>query len=43
MSNTKQNTEKEFLNEESLNTEESTNTAESQDVCNENYCAGRAC
>ena len=31
MSNTKQNTEKEFLNEESLNTEESTNKAESQD------------
>lgn len=35
MSNTKQNTEKEFLNKESLNTEESTNKAESQDVCNE--------
>lgn len=40
MSNTKQNTEKEFLNEESLNTEESTNTAESQDVCNETTSQG---
>lgn len=40
MSNTKQNTEKEFLNEESLNTEESTNTAESQDVCNETTAQG---
>ena len=40
MSNTKQNTEKEFLNEESLNTEESTNTAESQDVCNETTLQG---
>jgi grpE len=40
MSNTKQNTEKEFLNEESLNTEESTNKAESQDVCNETISQG---
>ena len=40
MSNTKQNTEKEFLNEESLNTEESTNKAESQDVCNETTLQG---
>lgn len=40
MSNTKQNTEKEFLNEESLNTEESTNKAESQDVCNETTSQG---
>ena len=40
MSNTEQNTEKEFLNEESLNTEESTNTAESQDVCNETTAQG---
>ena len=40
MSNTKRNTEKEFLNEESLNTEESTNTAESQDVCNETTSQG---
>ena len=40
MSNTKQNTEKEFLNEESLNTEESTNKAESQDVCNKTTSQG---
>ena len=40
MSNTKQNTEKEFLNEESLNTEEATNTAESQDVGNETTSQG---
>ena len=40
MSNTKQNTEKEFLNEESLNTKEATNTAESQDVCNETISQG---
>ena len=40
MSNTKQNTEKEFLNKESLNTEESTNKAESQDVCNETTAQG---
>ena len=40
MSNTKQNTEKEFLNKESLNTEESTNKAESQDVCNETISQG---
>ena len=40
MSNTKQNTEKEFLNKESLNTEESTNKAESQDVCNETTSQG---
>lgn len=40
MSNTEQNTEKEFLNEESLNTEESTNTAEPQDVCNETTSQG---
>ena len=40
MSNTKQNTEKEFLNEESLNTEESTNKAESQDVYNETTSQG---
>ena len=40
MSNTKQNTEKEFLNKESLNTEESTNKAESQDVCNETTLQG---
>jgi len=40
MSNTKQNTEKEFLNEESLNTEESTNKAELQDVCNETTSQG---
>ena len=42
MSNTKQNTEKEFLNEESLNTEESTNKAESQDVCNETTSQGES-
>ena len=42
MSNTEQNTEKEFLNEESLNTEESTNTAESQDVCNETTSQGES-
>ncbi|MGP1591516.1 MAG: nucleotide exchange factor GrpE [Prevotella sp.] len=35
MSNTEQNTEKDILNEESLNTEEATNTAESQDICND--------
>lgn len=35
MSNTEQNTEKDILNEESLNTEETTNTAEPQDVCND--------
>ena len=40
MSNIKQNTEKEFLNEESLNTEEATNTAESQDVGNETTSQG---
>ena len=40
MSNIKQNTEKEFLNEESLNTEESTNKAESQDVCNKTTSQG---
>ena len=40
MSNTEQNTEKEFLNEESLNTKEATNTAESQDVCNETISQG---
>lgn len=40
MSNIKQNTEKEFLNEESLNTEESTNKAESQDVCNKTASQG---
>lgn len=40
MSNTKQNTEKELLNEESLNTEESTNKAESQGVCNETTSQG---
>lgn len=40
MSNIKQNTEKEFLNEESLNTEESTNKAESQDVYNETTSQG---
>ena len=40
MSNTKQNTEKEFLNKESLNTEESTNKAESQDVYNETTSQG---
>ena len=40
MSNTEQNTEKEFLNEESLNTEEATNTAEPQDVCNETTSQG---
>lgn len=42
MSNTKQNTEKEFLNEESLNTEESTNKVESQDVCNETTSQGES-
>lgn len=42
MSNTKQNTEKEFLNKESLNTEESTNKAESQDVCNETTSQGES-
>lgn len=42
MSNTKQNTEKEFLNEESLNTEESTNKAESQGVCNETTSQGES-
>ena len=41
MSNTEQNTEKEYLNEESLNTEEATNTAESQDVCNETTSQGK--
>ena len=35
MSNIEQNTEKDILNEESLNTEETTNTAETQDVCND--------
>lgn len=40
MSNTEQNTEKDFLNEESLNTEETTNTAESQDACNETTSQG---
>lgn len=40
MSNTEQNTEKDFLNEESLNTEESTNTAESQYACNETTSQG---
>ena len=40
MSNTKQNTEKEFLNKESLNTEESTNKAEAQDVYNETTSQG---
>lgn len=40
MSNTEQNTEKEFLNEESLNTEEATNTAGPQDVCNETTSQG---
>ena len=35
MSNTEQNTEKDILNEESLNTEETTNTAEPQDVYND--------
>ena len=40
MNNTEQNTEKDFLNEESLNTEESTNTAESQGACNETTSQG---
>ena len=40
MSNTEQNTEKEYLNEETLNTKEATNTAESQDVCNETISQG---
>lgn len=40
MSNTEQNTEKDFLNEESLNTEEVTNTAESQDACNKTTSQG---
>lgn len=40
MSNTEQNTEKEFLNEESLNTKEATNKAESQDVYNETTSQG---
>lgn len=40
MSNTEQNTEKDFLNEESLNTEEATNTAESQNVDNETTSQG---
>ena len=40
MSNTEQNTEKDFLNEESLNTEEATNTAESQDACNKTTSQG---
>lgn len=40
MSNTEQNTKKDFLNEESLNTEESTNTAESQGACNETTSQG---
>ena len=40
MSNTEQNTEKDFLNEESLNTEESTNTAKSKDACNETISQG---
>ena len=42
MSNTKQNTEKELLNKESLNTEESTNKAESQGVCNETTSQGES-
>ena len=42
MSNTEQNTEKDFLNEESLNTEEATNTAESQDACNETTLQGES-
>ena len=42
MSKTEQNTEKDFLNEESLNTEESTNTAESQDACNETTSQGES-
>lgn len=40
MSNTEQNTEKDFLNEESLNTEEATNIAESQGACNETTSQG---
>ena len=40
MSNTEQNTKKDFLNEESLNTEETTNTAESQDACNKTTSQG---
>lgn len=40
MSNTEQNTEKDFLNEESLNTEEAINTAESQGACNETTSQG---
>lgn len=40
MSNTEQNTEKDFLNEESLNTEEATNTAKSQDACTETTSQG---
>lgn len=42
MSNTEQNTEKEFLNEESLNTKEATNTADSQNECNETTSQGES-
>lgn len=42
MSNTEQNTKKDFLNEESLNTEEATNTVESQDACNETSSQGES-
>ena len=40
MSNTKQNTEKDTLNKESLNAEETTNTADSQNECNETTSQG---
>ena len=40
MSNTKQNTEKETLDKESLNTEETTNTVDSQNECNETTSQG---
>ena len=42
MSNTKQNTEKEFLDKESLNAEETTNTADSQNECNETTSQGES-
>ena len=42
MSNTKQNTEKETLDKESLNAEETTNTADSQNECNETTSQGES-
>ena len=40
MSNTEQNTEKDTLDKESLNTEETTNTVDSQNECNETTSQG---